>query len=558
MRYKICSVTLSVSLLLLLGPWIAPAAAERYAVLIGIGTYQDYAHIPSLPGPVNDVKAFQSMLVEKYGFAPGNITVLTDSKATRQEVLASLSRLRQTTKGGDFVLIFYSGHGTSAHDERLSLGLEPLTGALLPYQIKLDKKNLQQASADLIIGKRDLRPILGELDRDRTMFVVFDACFSGNTVRSPMIGGIPKYVDISLGGSQATQARSASGGIDFGDYKPEPRFEKQEPYPYRNIIYIAASGEWETATDLPRSSYDGKAHGALTDALLRGLSGAADTNHDGVITYEELYHYARRETQSSNQTPQILHQLALNKPVFGKAATPGQTSAAPDRTYGPLSAVLRVNLQGAAKTALERNVGELAGVKMVEDENELFVKAEGTGFGLYLAGGEKLCSVETASEAVSRIEKYGKARQLMGLRNPKQNFNVWLRAGDSDGKTVFSEGETIDFTIRSEEKAHLLLLNMDSQGNVCVLLPESEHADARINKGGTFKSKSLGLVGPPFGVEFLKLFAFRESLQGLERFAAGDGVLSATEARFGELLEAVKRRSDWAETLQQVVTVKKH
>ena len=35
-----------------------------------------------------------------------------------------------------------------------------------------------------IIGKRDLRPIFAELERERRVLVIFDACFSGKTVRS--------------------------------------------------------------------------------------------------------------------------------------------------------------------------------------------------------------------------------------------------------------------------------------------------------------------------------------------------------------------------------------
>ena len=36
----------------------------------------------------------------------------------------------------------------------------------------------------LLVGRRDLRPRLQQLDRGRDVFVVFDACYSGNAVRS--------------------------------------------------------------------------------------------------------------------------------------------------------------------------------------------------------------------------------------------------------------------------------------------------------------------------------------------------------------------------------------
>src|SRR5262249_49065275 len=64
----------------------------------------------------------------------------------------------------------------------------------------------------------------------------------------------------------------------------------KEPYPYKNLIYISAADETQPAKDLAsQESVYGKAHGALTDVLLLGLNGAADTNHDQTITYQELY-----------------------------------------------------------------------------------------------------------------------------------------------------------------------------------------------------------------------------------------------------------------------------
>ena len=92
----------------------------------------------------------------------------------------------------------------------------------------------------------------------------------------------------------------------------------KEPYPYKNFIYISAADETQPARDLePQESVYGKAHGALTDVLLLGLNGAADTNHDQTITYQELYQFVRREVSDKRgHTPQLLAQTDLDQPVF--------------------------------------------------------------------------------------------------------------------------------------------------------------------------------------------------------------------------------------------------
>jgi hypothetical protein len=131
-----------------------------------------------------------------------------------------------------------------------------------------------------------------------------------------------------------------------------------------------------------------------------------------------------------------------------------------------------------------------------------------------------------------------------------------MGARDSEGITVFQQGETLNFTLHSEQDAHLLLLDIDSQGNICVLLPESDISKARIAKGVKLRTRDIGIVQPPLGVEFLKLFAFREKVKGLEGFVGGKGVLSPTGKEFAELLALIKRQKGWAETVQQVVTVK--
>jgi hypothetical protein len=515
----------------------SPAFAERHAVLIGIRDYQDPRM--RLKGPVNDVLSLKAKLVDIYGFSNSRITTLLDAEATRSNILDTLSQLRQTTQAGDFIFLYYSGHGTSLKDDEMGLPVGDETGALIPYDYKMTK-TASVAMSQLIIGKRDIKPILMDLDQGRKLFVIFDTCFSQYTVRALASAGIPKSQDLELGTAPA-----------------EYHGTRRDPYPYRNILYISAAGVAEKAVDLPRTDYDGRAHGALTVSLLRGLDGMADSNNDGVMTYEEIYQYARRETNGHGHTPQILgaETRSLNTPVFEVAVKPPAGTPPKPGGIGSLSETLRVKLQGKDSASLTGRISALKGVKVVSETYDLLMSAENARLSLFLPGGEQLCRPANADEAVTMIGRYVKIRELLRMKNPGQQFNVWLRAGDDDGKTVFHEGDKAGFTIRSERQAYLLLLNVDSQGYVTMLMPENAASSPGIEAGCTLKTPQVGQVMAPFGMEFVKVFAFPEKPQGLAEFAGGDGVFSPTEDRFLQLMAWIQRQSGWAEALQQVVTV---
>ena len=518
---------------------VFPAAAERHAVLIGIRDYQ--APLVRLKGPVNDVLSLKAKLVDIYGFSNSSITTLLDAEATRSNILDTLSRLRKTTRAGDFIFLYFSGHGATIGNTQTDMlpGGDD-TGALIPYDYKVTE-NVSAAMSQLIIGKRDLKPILMDLDQGRKLFVIFDTCFSQYTVRALASAGIPKSQDLKLRGAKPAEYHGT----------------KRDPYPYRNILYIPAADEMETALDLPWTEYDGIAHGALTVSLLKGLDGLADSNHDGIMTYEEIYQYALRETNFNGHAPQILgaETVFLNTPVFEVAVKLPAAIPPKPGGIGSLSDTLCVKIQGKDSVSLTGRISALKGVKVVSENYDLLLSAENTRLVLALSGGEQLCRPANADEAVTMIGRYVKIRELIRMKNPGQQFNVWLRAGDDDGKTVFHEGEKVSFTIRSERQAYLLLLNVDSQGYVTMLMPENTTSSPRIEAGGTLKTPQVGQVMAPFGMEFVKVFAFPEKPQGLAEFAGGDGVFNPTEDRFIQLLAWIQRQHGWAEALQQVVTV---
>jgi len=521
--------------------------AERHAVLIGVD-YQECTPAPSpsraecpqrLPGPLNDVADLRRLLVEHYQFRPEHITVLRNSEATRARILATLTALHQTTRPQDFIFIYFSGHGTSGSDAKLGLQIASSSGALVPSDFRIYDDDVQRTLAGLIIGRRDLRPLFTDLDRDRQLLVIFDACFSGNTVRSLRgAAGVAKYMPLAF----PKQTLHSGGPFTSPGYTPPYKPSAKEPFPYTHLIYIAASDETETALDL-QAGADGKAHGALTNALLLGLNGAADTNHDGVITYHELYEFAKRTVRG--HTPQLLSQTTLERPVF---ETPTRVDSSQASIGAPREAgTLHVHIEAQGQGALRSQLATLPGITLTEGAYDVLVTPEGAGYTLYLSGGDKLCSVSTAADVAVRLTRYANVRELVQLTNPRQAFNVRLRTGDYAGKTVFFEGDRVDLTIESEREAALLLVNIDPQGYVNAI-------ESAVTPRTPCVLTNVGVVEEPLGTEYFKLFAFPRKVPGLAQFT--NTLLDPAGGEIAMLLALIKNERDWAETVREIVTVK--
>jgi hypothetical protein len=94
---------------------IVPDNGVNHALIIGIGSYDEWAKLDS---PPKDAKEIARILTEKYNFKAENITLLTDDtkeKPTLVNIVSALDRYVSRLTDKDNLLIFYSGH--SADDE---------------------------------------------------------------------------------------------------------------------------------------------------------------------------------------------------------------------------------------------------------------------------------------------------------------------------------------------------------------------------------------------------------------------------------------------------------
>ena len=521
-------ISIGVLALLIGGLLSSGTSAANHALLIGIGKYKTR----TLEGPPHDVAALMSVLASKYNYHPDNIQTLINQEAVKARILDEIKQLALRTKPGDRIFIYFSGHGTSRRDDLMALPLPHGSGALVPADFSADpEQSMETLMSQLIVGRRDLRPILEQIDRNRQVLMVFDTCFSGNAVRAAGVND-----SLSLSRYIKLDSRSV-----FNEERSIGSFEdnaiKDEPYPYQNIFYISASSENEIAKDIQRDllylypTIDGKPHGALTDSLLRVLDGQVqiDTNNDGEWSQMELYTALRSVVQQRfRQTPQALPKKGGNADnLHAKAffVRSGGGLAGRKDTPAASKPVMRVSIE-AQPALLTSRVSKIDGVIIVKDDPDLIITADGDAVVLALPNRHPLCRFTSFDihQIEDRVRRHLRIQPLINLTYPQQQFNVEIELIGSYQKSIISEDESFGFEISSEKPAYLLLIDVDPAGAVHVLHPFDTAEVQPLAPGEKRILTGKFRAHWPFGSETVKLFAFTRKPHGFELFLGKEDI----------------------------------
>jgi hypothetical protein len=130
-----------------------------YALIIGNDKYEN---LPSLASAVNDARAVEQVLKERYGFKTRLLV-----NATRADILTALNDFRLSLRERDSFLIYYAGHG--------ELNERSLLGYWLPVNAKRDDTTEW-------ISDRMVTDQIG-LMAARHIMVIADSCYSGAMTR---------------------------------------------------------------------------------------------------------------------------------------------------------------------------------------------------------------------------------------------------------------------------------------------------------------------------------------------------------------------------------------
>jgi len=241
---------------------LAHAYNNTYAVIVAVADYKNFGtYDGDLNYTVNDARLFYDFLrSKKGGSVPAeNIVYLTDSKASKANILAKGKALFSKAKENDRVIFFFSGHGSK--------------GCFIPYDATEYGGNYLYFSEVKSIFKSS---------PSNTKLLFADACFSGS-----MKASTSKSVQETM-----KKERKASSNMNIA-------------------VMMSCSGN---ETSMESSDLH---QGLFTYYLIKGLGGQANSDKNKYVTIKELFSYVYRQTRAKaasmgeTQTPELFGNFDL-------------------------------------------------------------------------------------------------------------------------------------------------------------------------------------------------------------------------------------------------------
>lgn len=263
-----------------------------HALLVGCTKYDQLDESASLRGPINDVRMFRSLLIDRFQCPSGQITALTEGRGeskrpTKANIVQAFERLTESVKDGDQVVILLSGHGSQQPNDDPDDRDDPEPDGLDEIFCPADLGGVEREGDVVRIGNAltddEIRLQLGALeDKGAFVWIIVDACHSGSAARGTEVYRqlAPERLLPADVLQQARQrARNKTRGVDARDAgvdQPKGRGKYV-------AIYAAQPHEPTVEMPLPTDELDARWRGLLTFTLGKVL---AQSTSD--LTYREL------------------------------------------------------------------------------------------------------------------------------------------------------------------------------------------------------------------------------------------------------------------------------
>jgi hypothetical protein len=213
-----------------------------YACVIGVGA--------DLPNTVEDAIGFAKILndPERCAYPVEQVSLLTQESAKRDDILAALDRLAQSTTPDATAIIYFSGHGYQV--------ASPMGESyyLMPFGYDVNRLYKTAISGTEFTAKLQAIPA-------KKLLVLLDCCHAGGLGDTKSLG----YTAVKAPLPPQAQALFSEG---------------------KGRVVIASS----TANEL---SFAGKPYSAFTLALIESLAGKGASHQDGFVRVADLALYAR-------------------------------------------------------------------------------------------------------------------------------------------------------------------------------------------------------------------------------------------------------------------------
>jgi hypothetical protein len=261
---------------------IAPerAAADKYAVVVGISHYSDPSGgLTNLQFADRDARDFRDFLYSPDGgsFPKDNVRMLLNEDATSQNVRSAFFTFLTKAQPQDEVVLYIAGHGAADPNDPRNL-------YLLTYDTKLEDMG------GTAFPMWQLQDVFTRVLKAKRVVTFADTCHS------------------------------------YGFSGERGRGKKSNNLVNQYLAHYANDSDRAviTASDISQLSYEGDkwggGHGVFTYYLLKGLKGEADFNKDGTVTAGELFAYIHDNVDKATeggQSPMALPGLAEHLPLSG-------------------------------------------------------------------------------------------------------------------------------------------------------------------------------------------------------------------------------------------------
>ena len=313
-----------------------PALATQRALLVGVSELVNQPQSLWLQAPRNDVMLMRDALL-KQGFAASDITVLADGVSgavlpESQAIHDALGRLLAQSRSGDFVLLYFSGHGTRLRDSSKRYQ-EPdgLSENFLARDVRGTLGSDSALTGDLRDADFDAW-IQAFLARNVFVASVFDTCSANSmtrssTAESPLIAEGPADDEVRWRGLRIGQLLGVPGPAARA---ATARPAAAEPVPRARYVALFASESHQITPELrlPRKSRNARPQGLLTWAVVEALSRRPATWRDlfdGVLaTYPPVIDELAQRFPT-RELPSPVAEGNLDAPIFANRAQPVST-----------------------------------------------------------------------------------------------------------------------------------------------------------------------------------------------------------------------------------------
>ncbi|OUL99137.1 caspase family protein [Variovorax sp. JS1663] len=324
---------LRAALLLALAAGAGGAGAAQRALLVGVSELVNQPASLWLQAPRNDVLLMRQALL-KQGFAAPDVTVVADgvdgaALPDARRIQEALARLLEQSQGGDFVLLYFSGHGTRWRDGAKRYQ-EP--DGLAENFLARDVAGAMGSGAPLPGGLRDV-DIDGWVQAflARGVFVgsVFDTCAAASMTRGQSVAAAvaePADDEVRFRGIRADMLARGTAAAPAA----APAAPAAPAVPRARYVAFFASESHQVTPELrlPRKSREAQPQGLLTWAVVEALQRRPATWRelfDGVLA---LYPPVIAELETrfpDRELPSPVAEGNLDAPLFANIAAPVST-----------------------------------------------------------------------------------------------------------------------------------------------------------------------------------------------------------------------------------------